>query len=287
MNFSDLKLAAYLDEAGDSPGDACQTLVNLGISKVCLRTAWTRDISRMDDHALEILKDLLTAHGLQPVLLYSTVGDGPISNIVDQYCDAKRAIMVCEALGCRSVRFSLGRAVKSDHNLRILARWMTTLSNDCLSANIRPVLNLDMNSCITQPAEIAKVLSEQKRWGILYDPVDIIATRRALPFVKYWALIKNRVEFIDLHDYHIASGPRPLGHGDAQVDLTLNDAILSQFRGWYCLEPGLGTRYDTIVGRDKLLRLQHDALKATFDRMGIVGENQASTHFQYGRADRK
>ena len=282
MEFKDLKLAAYLNEAGDDPADAAAVLKKNGIKHVCLRRAWGRDIFRMTDDACGLIRDIIEENELKPVLLASTIGDVPIQNVIDHSDDLDRALMICDFLGCSSLQVSLGIASKSDMNHKYLDRWMKVVTNKCLSANIKPVFEIDYHHCVNSPAEITQVLQKFGVWSILYDPAKLIAKRKIQPFTKYWSLLKGRVSHFDIHDYSPGAGPKPPGHGDAQIDLTLNDAVISGFDGWYCLEPGIGRRYNTINGKAAVFEYALEGFKALFNRldMGPIRPPQTTKWYQ-------
>lgn len=277
MKFEDLKLAAYLNEAGDDPKDAAATLKRNGIKHACLRRAWGRDIFRMTDNACGLVRDILEENELSPILLASTIGDVPIQTITDQEADLDRALMICNFLKCPTLQISLGNAVKGDINRKYLFRWMEIVKDKCLLANVQPVFEIDYRHCINSPAEIAQILKQFTSWSLLYDPAHLVARRKVQPFTKYWSLLKERVSHFDIHDYAPGAGPRPPGHGNAQIDLTLNDAVISAFKGWYCLEPGMGRRYTNISGKKAVFEYALQGFKALFDRLDM-GPIQPPTH---------
>jgi len=269
VEFEDLRLAAYLNEAGDDPAGAAAILKKNDIKHVCLHRAWGRDISKMTDDACMLVRNILDENELQPVLLASSIGDVQIQDIIDQIGELDRALMICGFLKCSTLQVSLGIAAKSDMNHKYLYRWMELVTNKCLAANIKPVFEIDYGHCISSPAEIAQVLKRFGMWSILYDPAMLVAKRKIDPFTKYWSLLKDRVSHIDIHDYASGAGPRPPGHGDTQLDLTLNSAVVSGFRGWYCLEPGMGRRYNSISGKAAVFEYALEGFKAMFKRLDM------------------
>jgi len=282
MEFKDLQLAAYLNEAGDDPAEAAAILKKNGIQYVCLRRAWGRDIFRMTDDACGLVRDILTDNGLKPVLLASTIGDVLIQNVADQGVDLDKALMICNFLGCPAVQVSLGIAAKSDMNQKYLHRWMRIVADKCLAANIKPVFEIDYSHCISSPAEIAQILQKFGGWSLLYDPAQLIAKRKVQPFTKYWSLLRDRISHFDIHDYSSGAGPKAPGHGDAQIDLALNDAVISGFKGWYCLEPGMGRRYNDISGKAAVFEYALGGLKALFERLDM-GSIQPPRHKKWHR----
>lgn len=282
MDFEDLQLAAYLNEAGDDPKDAAATLKRNGIKYACLRRAWGRDIFRMTDDACGLVREILEENGLTPVLLASTIGDVPIQNVADQEADLDRALMICGFLKCPAIQISLGNATRGDMNHKYLYRWMEIVKNKCLSANVKSVFEIDYRHCINSPAEIAQILKQFTSWSLLYDPAQLVAKRKVQPFTKYWSLLRDRVSHFDIHDYASGAGPRPPGHGDGQIDLTLNDAIISGFKGRYCLEPGMGRRYNNISGKTAVFEYALEGFKALFKRLDM-GPIQLKQHTKWYR----
>ena len=280
MDFDDLRLAVYLNEAGDDPTKAAALLKKHNIKHVCLRQAWGRDIFRMTDEACGLVRDILIENKLKPVLLTSTIGDTAIQDTIDHSADLDKALMICSFLGCPALQVSLGIAAKSDMNQKYLLRWMEIVANKCLSANIKPVFEIDYRHCVSSPAEIVNILKKFGSWSILYDPAQLIAKRKIQPFTKYWSLLRDRISHFDIHDYTPGAGPRAPGHGDGQIDLTLNDAVISGFKGWYCLEPGMGRRYNDISGRAEVFEYALEGFKALFKRLDM-GPIQIPQHTRW------
>jgi hypothetical protein len=122
---------------------------------------------------------------------------------------------------------------------------------------------------IFKPAEVAVMLQKRNIWGVHYDPGTIISRRRITPFTRYWTLLKNRIGSLDIHDYVSGVGPKWPGHGQAQLDITVNDAIISGFKGWYCLKPGMGRRYGTMSSRTEIFEHAFKLFKEMFNRLGL------------------
>jgi len=278
MEFEDLKLAAYLNEASEDPAEAAAVLEKNGIKHACLRRAWGRDISRMTDDACGMVKDLLEQHKIKPVLLCSTIGDVPIHTIIDQVDDLDRALLICKFLNCPALQLHLGAAAKTDMAQKFLKRWMDIVTTKCLTFNVKPVFELDYHQTVSSPAEIANAIKGFRSWSIIYDPAVLIARRKVQPFTKFWSLLRDRVAFFDIHDY--STTPKPPGHGDAQLDLALNDAVIAGYNGWYCLEPGLGRRYNDLTSKTAIFEYSLEAFKALFKRLDM-GPLQAQKHTKW------
>ena len=262
-----LKLAAYLDEASDDPAKACEILESEQIKHICLRRAWCRDIFSMQDSACSTLADTLKQHGLTPILLHTKAGDVPASELQSQIPIIKRSLMLCAYFKCQAMSISLGRTVKSDRVGDDITAWITTVGQLCLAANVLPVYEIDPACHVFDAAHVALTLSKFKRLRLIYDPGLIISQRKLDPFVKYWSLLKDSVMYIDIHDHKNGESPRLAGYGDAQLDLTISDAMATNFGGWYCLEPNLGRRLGTIQTRELVFQCALKAFRALMDKI--------------------
>jgi hypothetical protein len=260
-----IKLAAYLDEAGDDPAKSCEVLVSKNISGVCLRRAWCRDISSMPDNALGILDSTLSQHKLISVLMCTEIGCVPLEKLAEEEVRLTRAMQVCKYLKCKSIRIGLGLPSTSGTNYHF-ERWIATAMAFSVSYDISLLFEPDYDSHVSQPAAVAIFLNKHRRFSLLYDPAVLIMRTRIDPFVKFWSLLKSRVSFIDIHDYKIGDAAKPAGYGNGQLDLTVSDAIASKFSGWFCLEPGLGKRYGDISGKEKTFLHAYDSFESLLQR---------------------
>ncbi len=267
--FSKLKFAAYLEEANDDPIKSCQKIAAAGINAVCLRRIWSTNVCFLTDEAVSILKESLDSNELKVALVCSSIGNVVATSLDPELEHIDRAIQICQFLGAKALRLSIGETVKSDKALSATERWMEAVSDITMKSDIMPVFELRHNYSINTPAGFAALLQKFPRWSAVYDPAALIIHRNLDPFTKYWSLLKNRVSHVDLHDYKIGDGPRPPGHGDAKLDLLLSDAVSSGYNGWYCLEPGLGRRYGEIITKDNTFEHALKSFKALLERIDI------------------
>ena len=242
MGRNNLKFAVYLDEIDDDPSKACEVLSHNDVTSVCLRRAWTRDISAIPDEACSRLLDLLQSNGLDVVLLATSIGSVPPETLSQCEQQLDRALAVCNYFKCKAIRVFIGKPSDPKKASKLLDAWLDLVSAKSLSANVAPSFELSLSLPVIEPAGLASLLNKHKRWSVIYDPAVLIMQRKMDPFTRYWSLLKQKVSHFDIHDFLIGKSPRPPGHGDAKLDLTLADAIGSGYRGWYCLEPGMGRR---------------------------------------------
>ena len=264
-----VKLACYSDEVSDDPAKACALLVSENIEQVVLRNAWCRPINTMSDSACGTLDDILKQHKLSPVLLHTTIGDVPTSELVMQISLLKRALLVCAYFKCKAIAISLGRTIKSDKVNEQITSWLTTVTRMCLTSNILPVYEIAPTCHVFDPTALAIVLSKFRRLKLIYDPAQLVAQRKLDPFIKYWSLLKSSVAYLDIHDYRSGEAAKPAGYGDGQLDITISDAISSNFNGIYCLEPGLGKRYNTLQTKEEVFVHALKACRELFARTDV------------------
>ena len=258
------KLAAYLDEAGDDPASAIETLQSHGIRSACLRQLWTGNVVDVSDQAVRKAKSLLDAGGISIIMLVTNLGDVPPEELSTVSRDSlDRAFLLASFFGAGYIRFRVGRASPSlvdDSTDKAISSWMDDIQVRSIQAAVTPLLELSWDQAIYEPADAARVLSSFPRWKLLYDPAQLVLQRRVDPFVKYWTLLKLRTAAIDIHDVKIGHNFRPAGQGDCELRRTLDDAAESKYTGWYFLEPGLGRRYGPALTRRDTFALAIEAL---------------------------
>jgi len=231
MNYN---LAIYLDEPSEDPAVSCE-IIKTHTNYVCLKKAWSTNITSLSGTASNILRDLLISNGLKVAVVCSDVGNIKLDDLETEFDALNRAIQQCSYFKCKYLRLGLG--IWSDNISKAaydkISAWMKHVSYQCLESNIIPVFETTEKY---PAAALAILFKEHIHWQIIYDPANLIARRKIDPHAKYYSLLKKSVKFIDLHDYKTGYAPKAPGFGDAKLDLTINDAIASNFNGWYCLE---------------------------------------------------
>lgn len=260
MDRKDLKLAAYLDEVGDDPDLACKTLVNLGILYVALRHVWSNNVCDMSNIGHKRLKKILDDNNISTILIASELGKTQkISTITDDQID--NAINICKYYNAPYFRIFL------NYDTADIDHWLSKVSKKCVDNNITPLFELP-DTQVCKPTVLAQLLSTHKNWRLLYDPASIIAKQNIDPFTRYWTLLKNHVSAIDIRDIKIGRGYKPAGFGDAKVNMTIKDAIHSNYNGWFIMEPSLGRKHGTAVTKGDTFQNALDGLEQILNSIG-------------------
>src|SRR5262245_8212541 len=166
----DLKLAVYLDEAGTEPGSACDTLTALKLPYVTLRYGWgDRNICSTAERGLDQLRSLLTQHNLSVVAIGSDLGDVPVQEL-NRITPAaiRHTLSLVTYFNATHVRIYCGNI--GTGTLADVDAWMGKITEQCISSNCIPLMEITQNSFLTQPTDIAAMLHKHKRWKLLYDP---------------------------------------------------------------------------------------------------------------------
>jgi hypothetical protein len=247
MERETLRFAAYLDEAGEDPERGCQTLNETGIFYAALRHVWTGNICGISDIGHQRLMKIISNHDITIIMVASELGkvdSQQLSKISDDQID--RVISICRYYHAPLLRVFAGEENPNTKEEEINA-WMQRVGTRCMHNNIVPLLEIAPKAQIYRPSDVAQLLANNKQWKLLYDPAALILKQNIDPFIRYWTLLKQYTEAIDVRDLKIGKGFKPPGFGDARIDLTLADAIGSRFPGWFILEPSLGRKHGSAV----------------------------------------
>jgi hypothetical protein len=263
-----IKLAAYMDEVCDDPDKSGELLTSKNITNVCLRRAWCRDISSMPDNAIGILGGILTKYKLSPILLHTDIGCVEPEKLSSEEPKLIRAMQICKFLKCKTICIGFGASSVKPSG-EYVQQWLAIASRLSINYDMIPLLEPNTNCYYDKPASLAIVLNKFKRVSLLFDPALFVIRSKTNPFIKFWSLLKSRVSFIDVHDFKSGDSAKPAGFGDAQLDILVADAIVSNFSGWFCLEPGLGRRYGEATTKEETFLRAFDAWEALLQRIQL------------------
>lgn len=260
MAIDQIKLAVYLDEVDDDPAVACKNLAAKGLHYVVLRNAWKGNVCDATDASCQRLKKLLNDNNLSVVTIASDLGKADHLGAVPK-SQVDRLFNLAAYFQAANIRVHLGNKLRSEPDKAAIKDWMTMITDRCLAATLTPLYEVGDDAAIRDPVAIAELFASFRRWKLLYDPVQLILRHKQDPFQRYWTLLKSFVAAVDLRDYKIGHGFKPVGFGDAKVRLTVAEGLSGQFRGWYYLEPSLGRKYASAVTRWETFQLAFEALE--------------------------
>ena len=256
-----VKLATYLDEAGEDPASSCLTCVKHEINYVALRQLWANNVQLCTDDGCTQIHKMLKDNNLSVVLLASDIGlVTPAADLMKLQVSLRRLLDLAFYFKSPMIRVGVGLADKSA--LSVVREWMQFVQERCIEGGITPVLEVSHGCSLFNTIDLVTTISKYRRWKLLYDPAQLIVRQAMDPFVKYWPLIKPYVAAIDVHDYKIGHGHKPVGYGDAKIVQTMRDASSFMPECWYMLEPALGRKYGSALTKSDVFKLGYDAMVA-------------------------
>lgn len=260
--LADLKIASYLDEAGEEPASGCDTLLKHGIRYAVLRNTWgDKNICECNDLSCQKTKRIVSDKGISIISISSNLGAVPANRLLSTHdSQISHVFNIASYYKAESIRFMAGTTADGNHRAAI-DDWLAKISYLAVSNNVTPLLEITHDSYIKEPADIIQLLLKHRRWKILYDPVQLIIKKKFDPFVKYWSLLKNYIGAVDVRDCIVGKGFKPPGLGDAKIANVINDISNSDYRGWLFLEPNLGRRYGDVLSKSETFSLAIESLK--------------------------
>lgn len=261
-----LKVAAYLEDAGEDPLSACKTLREVGIPNAIIRHVWTSNIKDLPDNGCAKLKKILSDYKITPVALYSTIGDTPANQLPSITAESlDRTFNLAAYFGVPMLGLTCGLQTTERVDTQI-TDWLAEIQQRSLVANLLPLIEITSKSHLSIAAEVITTLIKFSRVKLLYDPAQLIIRQNVDPFVKHWTLWKQHVGAIDVRDYKIGRGYKPVGFGDTHIVRTIQDAIRSRYTGWYFFEPSLGRRHGTAQTKGEVFKSAFATFRSAIDQ---------------------
>lgn len=241
------RLAVYLDELSDDPNVACKMAADAGLSHVCLRRVWGSNVKDLSDEACQKLKDILNTHHLKVALFASDLGRVMTVSVA-------RDITLANYFKALYARVLMPPATLSAG----YDQWLKSVADEFRRSGVELLLEVTTESV---PLDVEGVLALAKgaRAKLLYDPAQFMMRQRVNPF-EFWDSLSGVTGAVDLHDYKIGRGHRPLGTGDAGLK-----ELYSSFRGWRFIEIGLGKPSGDVVSSVNNLKAALDFIRGLND----------------------
>lgn len=249
------KLVSYLEEAHLNILEAPRVLKEQGINYAAIKNIYSQNVSRAKDDACMAIRQKLRENNITVALLATDLGYvNDLTGIENSAIN--RVFNLVEYFKAPCVRIYAGSSLEK--NINNIDKWMNFITDKCLQFNVTPVIELNSKTSLYKIEEIKKQLDKFRRWKLHYDPAAIIVNHNINPHEKYYKVLRNNTAVIDIHDFKIGSGFKPVGYGDTRLRETLAD---KEYYGWYIMEPNLGVKYGPALTKQDTFRLAVDALK--------------------------
>lgn len=277
MSIDKRNLAVYLDELDDDPIRACEIARSIGLERVCLRRVWSVNISKATDDACKQLLGAIRKAKLSVLTVCTDDARQPAENLTfDQ--NIRRSLLIASYFKAKYFRPHIGLNTprlpgQEEMILERVNEWMDAIGGECTRSAMVPLLEIDPDGQVSEPADVAAILERQPVWKVLYDPSLLIARRNQNPLTRYWYLLRSRVAVVDLHDFKQGVGFVPAGAGDCFFPETMRDCVANGYSGWFVVEPGVSRRSHPSANRKEIAQ----AVIGNFIKMAVEAQQKVSS----------
>jgi sugar phosphate isomerase/epimerase len=240
-------LSGFADEITPDLQVQCETLNDLGIAFIELRSAWDTNVLDLDDDQLKAAGKILAAHGIRTSSVGSPIGKIAIADDFEPHLARfARALHVAEVLGAPYIRlFSFFLPAGDDpaqHRDEVLRR-MTALTTATRGRDVVLLHENEKGIYGDEPGRchdiVEAVGSEKLR--LAWDPANFVQCG-VRPFTDGYALLRPYLEYMQIKDAVMASGVVvPAGDGDGELAQTLRALEADGFDGFFSMEPHLAS----------------------------------------------
>jgi sugar phosphate isomerase/epimerase len=243
------RLSAFGDEISNDLAEQLQVLVGLNVRGLDLRSAWGKNVSRMEDEDVNHVKQVCADYGVKIACLGSPLGKSPLVNPLDaEKANLTRLMEIGSALGTRLIRiFSFYPPDISSNDLydQYVGEVAERLGELAAMAQKEGfILALENEKAIVTdtPERAAAVLKAVNAPALRFawDPANFVQVGVEKPIDRGWASLQPYVSYVHIKDAMVADGHVvPAGEGDGQVSELLVNLKAMNYQGVLALEPHL------------------------------------------------
>lgn len=256
-------IAVYTDELNEEPDEACQLARTIGLQNVCLRSVWGGNIGLATDENCKKVLAAVKKHGVKVVCLATDNGRVPADELGSPatVTALHRSIVLANYFRAKQIRVNIGLRTNRDTPINIqpkIRNWMNFVVQECRASALVPILEVDPECYYFEPGNLLVALQEAPGWRLLYDPALLMIRRNHDHVASYWALFRDHVAALDLHDYKPTAGFVPIGGGNCQWPLLVQECVGMSYGGWVFVEPGPSRRRGVAVAKPELCTIVLD-----------------------------
>ena len=240
-----LTISAFGDEIAADLETQIETMNNLNIHNLELRSAWGTNVLYLKDEEAARVNSLCAAAGIRVSCIGSPLGKSPLKDPIENELEKLQRIMaVAEKLGTRNIRiFSFYPPDTStnahydqyvDETAERLARMVEA------AAGFNLLLENEKDIVTDTPERCYAVLQQVGGLGLIWDPANFVQVGVAQQVDHYWDSLSPYIGYIHIKDALLDGGVvKPAGEGDGQVKDLLTRLRDSGYQGVLALEPHL------------------------------------------------
>ena len=276
-------LSAFVDEVSSDLSKQVQTLKDLNLGYIDLRSVDGKYVKDFTDHEVEQIRKTLCLNGIQVACIGSQIGkssiDSPSYKIL---ADFARVVEIGKALGTNRIRifgFLPPASISNnrydeyvDQAIRHLERFIPLASHEdmiVLMENREKTVGDTVARCY----RLIRALSGD-HFRFLWNPADFVQVGERRVTDDAWDLLGRDLGYVHINDALLADGRMvPAGEGDGQVRQLLERLNAAGYEGFLALEPHLkGAGPDDGVPRPEKLASLITSLRKLMASLGITEE---------------
>jgi sugar phosphate isomerase/epimerase len=243
------RLSAFGDEIAIDLAEQLKTLTDLNVRGLDLRSAWGKNVARLEDEDVARVKQVCAEFGVKIACLGSPLGKSPLAAPLEmEKNNLARLMAIGKMLDTRFIRiFSFYPEDTStnehyDAFVEEAAQRLSELAGMAEKEGIILVLEDEKGIVTDTPARCQAVLNKVSSPALRFawDPANFIQVGVEKPMDHGWAGLQPFVSYVHIKDAMLADGRVvPAGEGDGQLRELLTRLKAMDYQGILSLEPHL------------------------------------------------
>ena len=266
-------ISAFADEISSDLDTQLNVLSSEGIQYLEFRGVWNKNVLRLSDEELSVIKGRLEEEGIRVSCIGSPIGKIKITDEFESHIkDFERVIHVSKMMDTKYIRiFSFygpeGQNVEEYRDevikrMNVLVRRAERNNVVLLHENERHIYGESPQRCLDILQSCA---SPSLR--LAFDPANFVQSS-VHPMMDAFPVLESFVEYVHIKDAHFQDGRvAPAGEGDGDVTGLIHELKGRHYKGFLSIEPHLkwSKDYSHLDGPDAF-RVAARALKSVLEK---------------------
>jgi sugar phosphate isomerase/epimerase len=241
------RLSGFADEISAEVTEQCQTLLQLGIHNIEIRSAWGTNVLDLDEGQLCEVSSLLADHNLAVSSIGSPIGkiylDEDFTGHLERMRHAAEVARRLNAPYIRIFSFFMRPGIDPDSCRDEVLRRVAAFTQIAETYKVTLIHENEKDIYGDTPERcrdlVESIASDYLR--ATWDPANFVQVG-CTPYRDGYELLRPYLVYLQIKDALAATGAVvPAGHGDGQVRETIRALRADGFDGFFSLEPHLET----------------------------------------------
>jgi len=276
-----MKISAFGDEIASDLEQQLQTLQQLDIPLLDLRTAWGINCAQLNAEHIQRIRQLCQDAGITVACMGSPIGKSPISDPIARECERLKTIGDCaRQLGTDKIRIFSFYPSGAPNAAAVQAAIDRLQQLVCLAQSLDLQLLLENEKGIVGdlPERCLQILQavDSPRLRFIWDPANFVQCGVAAQVERYWDALSPYIGYVHIKDAQLPAANEArstlslAGTGDGQLPELLLQLRDSGYRGILSLEPHLlDARHSSGFSGAEGMAQAAAALRELMDASGI------------------